>query len=175
MRRLLATLVAILIAGPALAEFKSPPVGTTFLYGVYEGGETPTITRTLTVVAADDTGYVASDPEGSLTLMAYGFAETACGQYGPFDAGGLAKALPFRAGTELVDGFYFVIGKDQPFFMDGVQYETWAVRGWTEHGSTWVTRTAPGLGAPVDDLVKIEKRSLPPHNAADAANCLADR
>lgn len=174
MRRLLAALVATLIAAPALADFKAPAVGTAFLYGVYEGGETPTITRTLTVVAANATSYVAADKQGELTLVRYGFAQTRCGDYGPYDPAELAKALPFRAGTELTDGFFFVIGKDQPFFLDGVNYETWAVRGWSEHGSTWVTRTAPELGAPVDDLVRIEKRPVPAHDAAFAATCLKD-
>ncbi len=172
--------VATMLSAPTLIsaqDYTPPAPGTKFLYGVYEGGEVPLITETITVLGSDEKGFVGlvgNKEFGNHTaLYVYGTTSIYCdGGYNPF-LEGIDAIWPFAPGKTGESGAFFVIGKDVDFWLEGTAYETWAVREFTEHGSTWVTRVSPDLGIHVDDLVGVEKGDVPNFDAAEIKACLA--
>ncbi len=170
-----------LLALPAFAhatEYTPPAPGTKLVYGVYEGGETPTVTRTEIVVTSDATGYIAqvATIEGTEELVRYLYGVTSypCFQGYHVFGDGIDAIWPFEAGKSDEAGAFFVIGRDIDAWVAGTAYETWAVREQTEHGSTWVTRVSADLGIPMDDLVAIETGPVPEVDSATLEACTAD-
>jgi hypothetical protein len=88
---------------------------------------------------------------------------------------GVDALWPYAPGKVDESGAFFVIGKDIDAWVNHTQYDVWAVREVPEHGSTWVTRSAPALGGmKVDDLVGIERRSVPNVDMAAVEACLTN-
>jgi hypothetical protein len=175
---------AALIAGVATCAaaetYFAPSPGTHFVYGTYEGGDVPYISETITVVASDDRGFVAQievlgeNAHKSLNRYLYGFTSFSCEYEGMHPFGDGVDALwPYAPGKADEYGAFFVIGPDIDAWVNNTQYDVWAVREVTEHGSTWVTRSAPALGGmKVDDLVGIERRPVPNVDIAAVEACL---
>lgn len=174
----LMTLAMLWLPNLALAQDYQPPApGTKFIYGTYEGGDTPFVSQTVTVLATDKNGFVAqvAYPDGSASEMLrylYGFTSYHC-DYGYHVFGeGLDVIWPLAPGKTDADGAFFVIGKDMDAWLNDTKYDVWAVREVTEHGTTWVTRFAPELGIGVDDLVGMETGASATVDVAAVQSCL---
>ncbi len=179
MRRMGLPIFAVLaLPTMAIAQgYSAPATGTKFVYGVYEGGEVPIVTETISVLGSDDTsfvGMVEHHEYGSyMARYTYGATSLHCdGGYNPF-LDGIDAIWPFAPGKAADSGAFFVIGKDVDYWLDGKTYDTWAIREFTEHGSTWVTRVSPDLGIHVDDLVSVEKGAVPNVDVSAIKACLA--
>lgn len=174
----LMALTAVALPVMAMAEDYRPPApGTKFLYGHYEGGETPNISHSVTVLAGDNTGFVGqvdyADGGSQMLRYLYGFTSYHCDEGYHVFGEGLGAIWPLAPGNGDTDGAFFVIGKDMEAWVNGTGYDTWAVREITEHGTTWVTRFSPALGIGVDELVGMETGASAMVDLGAVQRCLA--